>query len=53
MKKCIVAERAGMSAQMLTDIFANRRLLKMCDIVSLAKALGCTPNDLFGLKEKP
>ena len=52
MKKCIVAERAGMSAQMLTDIFANRRLLKMCDVVSLARALGCTPNELFGIADK-
>jgi len=47
MKKCVVAERAGMSAQMLTDIFANRRLIKMCDIVALARALDCSPNDFF------
>ena len=47
MKKCVVAERAGMSAQMLTDIFANRRLIKMCDLVSLARALDCSPNDFF------
>ena len=47
MKKCIVAERAGMSAQMLTDIFANRRLIKMCDVVALARALDCSPNDFF------
>ena len=47
MKKCVVAERAGMSAQMLTDIFANRRLIKMCDIVALARALNCSPNDFF------
>lgn len=47
MKKCEVAERAGMSAQMLTDIFANRRLIKMCDIVALARALECSPNDFF------
>lgn len=47
MKKCVVAERAGMSAQMLTDIFANRRLIKMCDIVSLARALECSPNEFF------
>ena len=47
MKKCVVAERAGMSAQMLTDIFANRRLIKMCDLVSLARALDCSPNEFF------
>ncbi len=47
MKKCVVAERAGMSAQMLTDIFANRRLIKMRDVVLLARALDCSPNEFF------
>lgn len=47
MKKCVVAERAGMSAQMLTDIFANRRLIKMHDVVALARALDCSPNEFF------
>jgi len=47
MKKCIVAERAGMSAQMLTDLFANRRVMKMCDVVALARALDCSPNEFF------
>jgi len=47
MKKCVVAERAGMSAQMLTDIFANRRLIKMNDRVALARALDCSPNEFF------
>lgn len=47
MKKCVVAERAGMSAQMLTDIFANRRLIKMNDLVALARALDCSPNEFF------
>ena len=47
MKKCVVAERAGMTAQMLTDLFANRRLIKMCDVVALAQALDCSPNDFF------
>lgn len=47
LKKCIVAERAGMSAQTLSDIFANRRQLKIHDLVALAAALGCTPSELM------
>ena len=52
MKKCVVAERAGMSAQTLTDIFANRRLIKVCEVVALARALDCSPNDFFQLSDQ-
>ena len=47
LKKKFVAERVGMTAQRLSDIMANRRVLKMCDLVALSSALGVTPNDLF------
>nr|DAH53147.1 MAG TPA: structural protein [Caudoviricetes sp.] len=31
----------------------GRRLIKLCDVVAIAEALGVTPNDLFGIpKEK-
>ena len=47
MKQYVVAQRAGMSAQMLTDIINGRRLIKANDIVALSRALEVTPNDLF------
>jgi DNA-binding Xre family transcriptional regulator len=47
LKKKAVAERAGMEPQKLSDILSNRRLLKVSDLVSLAHALDCTPNDLI------
>lgn len=47
LKKCVIAERAGMSAQTLSDIFANRRQLRIHDLVSLAAALDCTPSELM------
>lgn len=47
MKQYVVAERSGMTAQMLTDIFAGRRLIKARDIVMIARALEVMPNELF------
>ena len=47
LKKRVVAERAGMNAQTLSDIFANRKLLKIHDLIALAGALECTPAELM------
>lgn len=49
LKRCAVAERAGMSAQAFSDIMNGRRLIKVCDLIAVASALGVTPNDLFGI----
>lgn len=53
MKQYAVAQRAGMSAQMLTDIINGRRLIKAHDIIMLSKALEVTPNDLFTPTDRP
>lgn len=29
----------------------GRRLIKLCDVVLIAEALGVTPNDLYGIEE--
>ena len=47
MKQCVVAERAGLSNQQLSDMLAERKIIKACDIIALAKALGVQVNDLF------
>lgn len=47
LKQGAVAERAGMSNQMLSDMLNGRRLIKARDVLALAKALDVTPNDLF------
>lgn len=47
LKQCAVAERAGISNQMLSDMLNGRRLIKARDVLALADALGVTPNDLF------
>ena len=47
MKQCTVAERMGITPQMLCDMLYGRRLIKPIDIVNAAKALDVMPNDLF------
>ena len=47
MKQCVVAERAGLSNQQLSDMLAERKIIKACDVIALAKALGVRVNDLF------
>lgn len=49
MKQCVVAERAGLSNQQLSDMLAERKIIKACDVLALAKVLECTPNDLFAI----
>ena len=52
LKQVCVAERAGYTAQELSDMINGRRLIKACDIQRLAKALGVTSDDIYkaGLK---
>lgn len=47
MKKVVIAERAGMTAQQLTDITQKRRKLEANEMINICKVLGRTPNDLL------
>ena len=47
LKKKVVADRAGISAQNFADIMNGRRLLKVRDIVAFAKVLDVTPAELL------
>ena len=47
LKQKAVAERAGFTSQQLTDMLKGRKLIKPCDVLALADALGVTANDLF------
>lgn len=46
-KKAHVAQRAGYSAQELSDMITGRRLIKACDIPKLAAALGVKIDDIY------
>ena len=54
LKKKVVADRAGISAQNFADIMNGRRLLKVRDIVAFAKVLNVTPAELLpGAQQAP
>ena len=47
LKQKAVAERAGYTAQQFTDMLKGRKIIKPCDVLAIADALGVTANDLF------
>ncbi len=53
LKKKSVAEKAGYSKQQFSNLLNGRKILKESDILRIATALDVTPNDLFGITNKP
>lgn len=47
MKQVVVAERAGLSPQQLSEILNDRKLLRVEHVVPIARALGVTINELY------
>lgn len=43
----MLAHIAGFSTQQLSDMLNGRKLIKPCDIIALANALGCSVDKLF------
>lgn len=46
-----IAEQSGLSNQEISDSLNGRRIIKACDVLRIAAALGVTPNDLYGISE--
>lgn len=51
LKQVYVAGKAGYTAQELNDMLNGRRLIKICDILKIADALGVDANYLFGIEK--
>ena len=47
MKQYAIARKAGLKPQELTDIIANRRIIKINELVALAKALNVNVGELI------
>lgn len=47
LKKGAVAERAGFSKQQFSDMLNGRKIIKLCDVIAIAKALSVGVDDLF------
>lgn len=52
MCQAAVARAAGMSPKMFNDILRGRRILKAEHLLRICSALGCTPNDILGIKDR-
>lgn len=52
MKQKVVAERAGFTEQMMTDMLNGRKVIKAEFIPAFCRALGVTPNRLFRWDER-
>lgn len=48
MKKTVVAERSGFTVQMMSDMLHGRKTIKADFIPRICRALGITPNELYG-----
>ena len=46
LKQTHVAEKAGYSSHQLVDMLNGRKIIKPCDAVAIAEALGVTMNDI-------
>lgn len=47
LKQCAIAKRAGFSNQQLNDMLNGRKIIKPCDAIAIADALGVTMNELY------
>lgn len=51
LKKKSIAEKAGYSEQMLSDMLNGRKIIRICDLKRLKKALDVSYNDIFEIKK--
>ena len=47
LKQCAIAERAGYSKQQFSDMLNGRKIIKPCDTLKIATALGVEAGELF------
>lgn len=51
-KQCAIAKRAGYSIQQFSAMLNGRKIIKPCDALAIAEALGVTMNELYGIETK-
>ncbi len=52
LKKKAVAEKAGYSEQILSDMLNGRRIIRVMDMIRIMEVLGVDANTLFGIVGK-
>lgn len=53
MKQSAVARAAGYEPKKFNDLLRGRKRMTSDDVVPICKALGITPNELFGFVHQP
>lgn len=51
LKQCAVAEKAGYSSYQFSSMLNGRKLIKPCDAIAIADALGVEMNELYRKEE--
>lgn len=51
-KQKAIAEKAGFNQRAFSDMLNGRRTMKAVDMAAIVRALGVTPNDIFGFGEQ-
>lgn len=47
LKQCAIAERAGYTRQQFSSMLNGRKIIKPCDAIAIADALGVEMNELY------
>lgn len=47
LKQCAVAEKAGYSSHQFSSMLNGRKIIKPCDAIAIADALGVEMNELY------
>lgn len=53
LKQSAVARAAGYEPKKFNDLLRGRKRMTSDDVVPICKALGITPNELFGVEHQP
>lgn len=51
-KQVYIADKAGYTAQELSDMLNGRKIIKLCDVPRLADALGVEIDDIYSAGEE-
>ncbi len=52
MKKGAVAKKAGLGVKAFSAMLHGRKMISAEHVIYLSRALGCTPNELYGFSAK-
>lgn len=51
LKQTYIAEKAGYTTQMLSNMLVGRKVIKACDVIRICMALGVDANTLYKIEK--